>query len=387
MTGPKVSVVVTCWNLGAYLPETIRSIRAQTFTDYEICVVDDGSTDPVTMEVLGDLPSDIRRVTIDNRGLPAARNIGLRATSGEYVCTVDADDILSPRLLEKSVQRLDASTTVAFVSHWLRAFGDESWEWCPERCDFPDLLDVNTVNGSALVRRSVVEAVGGWDVTMRDGGEDWEFWIRVVAAGYSGEIIPEVLFEYRRRADSMSRLKFAGDGHAAVYRSIIERHPSLFRRHWPSLAARREGDVAGHRADTDRLEELIELDLEPAVQRARDDLDAVRLQADRADREAALQSEREHLAATSSALEGDNAALRAQLEQSSRSLEESASRIRDTESNQRRLHDEVASLTQAHDHAVLAIDALRSSWSWRLSYPLRALGHLALRLRSRAPRT
>ncbi len=337
MADARVSVVVTCWNLGAYLPETIRSVRAQTFTDYEICVVDDGSTDPATLEVLEGLPSDIRRITIDNRGLPAARNVGLRETTGEFVCAVDADDILSPSLLEKSVQRLDASPTVAFVSHWLRAFGDESWEWCPARCDFPALLDVNTVNGSALVRRSAVEAVGGWDETLRDGCEDWEFWIRVVAAGYKGEIIPEVLFEYRRRADSMSRLKFAGDGHAKVYRSIVERHRTLFQQHWPVLAARREADIAGHRADMDRLEERIELDLEPAVQRARDDLDAMRLQADGADREAALQSE-------------------------------------------------VASLTQAHNHAVLAINALRSSWSWRLSYPLRALGHLALQLGRRAPR-
>ena len=95
--------------------------------------------------------------------------------------------------------------------------------------------------------------------------------------------------------------------------------------------------MAGYRADTDRLEELIELELEPATQRTRDDLDTVRHQADRADREAALQFE-------------------------------------------------VASLTQAHDQAVLAIDALRSSWSWRLSYPLRVLGRLALQLRSHAPR-
>lgn len=386
MAGPRVAVVVTCWNLGAYLPETIRSIRAQTFTDYEICVVDDGSTDPATLEVLGRLPADIRRVTTENRGLPAARNAGLRATSGEYVCAVDADDILSPSLLEKSVERLNASPTLAFVSHWLRAFGDESWELRPAQCDLPGLLDTNPVNGAALIRRSVVAAVGGWDETMRDGGEDWEFWIRVVSGGYRGEIIPEVLFEYRRRADSMSRIKFAGSGHAAVYRSIIERHPSLFRQHWPSLAARREGDMAGHRADTDRLEALIELELEPATHRTRDDLETVRHQADRADREAALQSEREHLATSASALERDNDALLAQVAHAAQSLEESASRMRDIESSQRRLQDELTSLTQAHGHAVQSIDALHSSWSWRLSYPLRVLGRLALQLRSYAPR-
>lgn len=380
---PKVSVVVTCWNLGAYLPETIDSIRAQTFADYEICVVDDGSTDAATLEVLAALPDDIARVTTGNNGLSAARNAGVRATAGEYVCAVDADDILHPSLLEQSVRRLDERPDLAFVSHWLRAFGDESWEWRPERCDVTSLLDVNTVNGSALVRRSVLESVGGWDETMRDGGEDWEFWIRVVAAGHNGTIIPDVLFGYRRRADSMSRLRFAGEGHARVYRSIVERHQALFLKHWPALAARREADLAGHHADIDALEERIELELQPAVQRARDDLRAARLHAERVDREVILRAEHAQLKATASALERDNADLRDRLEQSGHALGDAASRTQAGEAAEQRLQDEVDSLSRAHAHAVHAIDALHASWSWRLTAPMRALGRLALQLRER----
>ena len=92
------------------------------------------------------------------------------------------------------------------------------------------LLDANTVNGAALVRRSAVEAVGGWDETMRDGLEDWDFWITLVERGYRGDIIPEILFRYRQRQDSMSRVNFAGHGHArctdSSSRGIQSRFPA-----------------------------------------------------------------------------------------------------------------------------------------------------------------
>lgn len=381
---PTVSVIVTCWNLGMYLPDTLRSIRAQTFTDYELCVVDDGSTDAETLQVLSALPSDIIRVTTTNRGLPAARNAGVQHTTGTFICAVDADDILRPRLLEESVHRLEATPTLAFISHWIRAFGDESWDWCPDSCDLPGLLDINTVNGSALVRRTAVEAIGGWDETMTGGGEDWEFWIRMVSRGYCGAVIPEILFEYRRRPDSMSRLKFGRNGHAAVYRSIVERHPAVFREHWPVLAARRDADTAGHRLDIDALEEQLELNVEPAVRRAQDDLHEVRRRVSETERAARRDAEVERLTAAAEGLSTANDALRAELDGSTRALEEAHQRLRTLSSNERLLHTELTSLTSAHARAVAAIDALRTSWSWRLTGPLRAIGALA---HWRGPRT
>ena len=193
-------------------------------------------------------------------------------TSGEYICVVDADDILLPTLVERSVERLDADPSVAFVSHWLEAFGDESWEWKPERCDFPSLLDFNTVNGAALVRRAAVDAVGGWDEDMRDGCEDWDFWITLVERGFRGEIIPEVLFRYRRRPDSMSRVKFAGGGLPRLYGRLVDKHAEAFRPYLQALAIRREVDTAGNRALADNLEARLELEVLPALARARDDL-------------------------------------------------------------------------------------------------------------------
>ena len=225
----------------------------------------------LTQRVLREVAGKVAVVRTDNRGLSAARNVGVSRTSGEYICAVDADDILLPTLVERSVERLDANPSVAFVSHWLEAFGDEAWEWKPERCDFPTLLDVNTVNGAALVRRTAVDAVGGWDEHMRAGCEDWDFWITLVERGFRGEIIPEVLFRYRRRPDSMSRVKFAGGG-LRLYGRLVDKHAEAFRPYLQALAIRREVDTVGNRALADDLEARLELEVLPALARARDDL-------------------------------------------------------------------------------------------------------------------
>src|SRR5437867_457309 len=116
---PRVSVVIPCYNLGRFLDEAVDSVLAQTFQDFEIVVVDDGSTDQETQRLLADYRKPGTRVVRSpNRGLPAAKNLGLAETTGPYVCMLDADDRLDPQLLAKSVAALDGDPSVAFVSHW-----------------------------------------------------------------------------------------------------------------------------------------------------------------------------------------------------------------------------------------------------------------------------
>ena len=110
---PRVTVIVPCHNLGAYLDEAVDSVFAQTFQDFDIIIVDDGSTDEATRRLLEgyDRPRT-RVVRTENRGLPAARNVGLRLTSAPYLCALDADDRLAPTCLERSVATLDADPSL-----------------------------------------------------------------------------------------------------------------------------------------------------------------------------------------------------------------------------------------------------------------------------------
>jgi glycosyltransferase involved in cell wall biosynthesis len=255
MQSARVSIIVPCYNLGQYLAEAVDSVLAQTFQDFEVVVVDDGSTERETLRVLASFDKPRTRIVRSNNcGLPAAKNLGLAHTTGPYVCMLDADDRLEPTLLEKSVAALDTDPSIAFVSHWLRTFGDEVWEWTPASCDASALLDANTVNGAALVRRSALEAVGGFDESMREGCEDWDIWISLVEQGFKGTILPEVLFNYRRRPESMSRAMMRGDGHPRLYRRLAEKHPRIFRDQVGPLIVRREDDIANLRRHIHDLE-------------------------------------------------------------------------------------------------------------------------------------
>ncbi len=363
-SSPRIAVIVTCCNLGRFLPETLASVTAQTFRDFEICIVDDGSSEPETVALLDSLSADMHVVRTGNRGLSAARNTGLAHTRAELVCAVDADDVLMPALFERSVARLDASPGTAFVSHWLETFGDETWDWRPERCDFPTLLSMNTVNGSALVRRHALEAIGGWDEEMRDGCEDWDLWISLVERGFTGDIIPEILFRYRRRADSMSRVKFSSERFSRTFHHIVEKHHQSYRQHLAWLAARQERDTVGNRARADIAEERLILEYEPALSRAVDDLAAVEREQSRLELERQRSRELAEIAASRDRLWDETQRLQQQV----------------ALSDERAKHLDAARLAATYD-----VSALHQSWSWRLTAPMRVVGSWILRLTRRHP--
>jgi glycosyltransferase involved in cell wall biosynthesis len=374
MDGVKVSVIIPCYNLGRYLDEAVNSVLKQTFQDFEILVVDDGSTDPDTRSLLEEYERPrLQLVRSENRGLPCARNLGLAHTTGDYVCMLDADDLLEPAYLEKSVAVLDQDPSVAFVSHWLHAFGDENWDWTPTECGFPALLDVNTVNGAALVRRSALDAVGGFDETMLDGCEDWDLWITLVERGLTGRILPEVLFQYRRRADSMSRAMNQADGHARLYRRLVEKHAETYKQHVAALVARREADIANLRRHTHDLELEYARWLAPELAKWRDDVAA--LERKRAARERRLEIAR---------LEDERNRLRETVEHSEHERWLSEEKFSEERAQLRAESDRLSMAYEAARARVLELDAgmnqarhevraIRNSMSWRVTAPLRAL--------------
>src|SRR3989344_7713115 len=100
-TSPVISVIVPCYNYGKYLEQAIESILAQTFLDYEIVVVDDGSTDQLTKDVLRTIKYfGVRVIRTGNRGLAAARNLAIKQANGEFIVPLDADDKIQPEFLE-----------------------------------------------------------------------------------------------------------------------------------------------------------------------------------------------------------------------------------------------------------------------------------------------
>jgi len=378
---PRVSVIIPCYNLGEHLPEAIASVRAQSFQDFEIIVVDDGSNEPGTMTFLAELAaSDVRLIRSSNQGLSAARNLGVRYARGAFVSALDADDRFEPLWLERGLSVFEARPELSFVSHWLRAFGDETWDWTPPRCDLNVLLDYNVLNGAALMRRELVEAVGGFDESMRDGCEDWEFWIRVMTRGHKGAILPEVAYAYRRRPDSMSRKMHQHDRHLRLFAELVEKHPQTYQDYFEDLYLRRAWTFSALGREVTVLADEVQQYLEPAVSERSRELHQAseRLAAERASAETirhldvavrSLASSREEAGRLSAEVR-EYRHERDRLERMVDDLRghiEQLSQERDTA-----VHAQTVAAAQ-EAKATTQAAALRESASWRLTAPLRRL--------------
>lgn len=336
---PRVSVIIPCYNLGNYLDEAVDSVLSQTCQDFEILIVDDGSTDPPTLAILADYRRPNTRVIhVAHGGVGAARNAGIAQSAGAYLCALDADDRLEPSYLAKAVQVLDDDPSVTFVSCWLRAFGEEEFEWKPERCDLPTLLWEDTVLTAALVRREAVLEAGGYDTRMPvQGDEDWDLWLTLVERGHQGVILPEVLFNYRRRAGSMSTVCWYGPGHVPLAKYRVAKHADSYRTHLVEVLLRQDAETAEVLRRNDDIERYLASELEPAVALRRQELASLRA------RLAAATTPATATAASRATDEGDQTS--------------ATGRVRDLE----------AALAAASAE----VTALRTSLSWRITGPLR----------------
>jgi len=196
---PKVTVVIPCYNHGRFLDKAVDSILTQTFVDYEIFVINDGSTDPYTIRKLESYSKPKTTVfTKKNEHLSAARNYGISRSKADYILTLDADDYFAPEFLEKAVAILKSDKSVGIVTSWCQTFGVVKRLVKHElKVGAKAFLTHNPCHASCLFRRRCWEEAGGYDETMRQGYEDWNFNIAVTKRGWMVHAIPEVLFHYR----------------------------------------------------------------------------------------------------------------------------------------------------------------------------------------------
>ncbi|MEW2625436.1 glycosyltransferase family A protein [Streptomyces sp. NPDC048106] len=231
---PAVSVVIPCYNYGRYLPRTLDSVVRQTFADWEIVIVDDGSTDdsPAVAQAFIDRHPD-RRVRLlhqANAGVSAARNAGIAAAAGRYILPLDADDVIDPTMLEKTAALLDAEPDIAIVSTDLFVFTDAE-DVPPQVLSLPPydrelLLERLIMFYCSLYRREAWEVVGGYNERMRVG-EDWDFWIGCAERGFVAHHLSEPLFGARNK-DTGLHVE-AAENDLTVRARIVANHPTSFK--------------------------------------------------------------------------------------------------------------------------------------------------------------
>ena len=159
----------------------------------------------------------------ENRGLSGARNAGMQLAQGRFLVPLDADDEIAPEFLEVLHSALEGRPDAAYAHCWSELYGDEEATWVARPFNPYQLALSNSVVGCVLLRAEAWKQVGGYDETMRNGNEDWDFWLRLLEVGWNQVQVRRPLFRYRRHGVSMSVTTEAR--FEAAREEIARRHP------------------------------------------------------------------------------------------------------------------------------------------------------------------
>lgn len=225
-----LSVVIPYYNLGKHINETVLSILNSTYKNLEIIIVNDGSTDSLSIEKLNLYRAHKKITVIDkiNTGLADTRNFGAEIAKGSMLAFLDADDMVEPSYYEKAIRILNHYDNVHFVGAWVQYFGNSKQVWPTFNPEPPLLLTHNSINSSALVyKKEAFLSAGKNDMDFKIGLEDYESVINLKSNGLNGVAIPQILFNYRVRKNSMIR-NVNPAVRAEYYNKIISKHQCLF---------------------------------------------------------------------------------------------------------------------------------------------------------------
>jgi glycosyltransferase involved in cell wall biosynthesis len=224
-----VSVVIPCFNHGHFIRDAIRSVEKCEQDSYELIIVNDGSTDSHTQQVMRELETEgYQVISQTNQGLAAARNNGIRAGKGRYVLPLDADNLIRPNYIYAATQILDKFPDVAVVYGKPALFGEETNRRFDMGGEFDlfRLLRDNYIDACTVIRKSVFEECGGFDVEMPcQGYDDWDLWLTLAARGHQFHFVDEILFDYRVRHDSMIHDAVTQDRFREVFDYFCKKHP------------------------------------------------------------------------------------------------------------------------------------------------------------------
>ncbi|MCA9940788.1 MAG: glycosyltransferase family 2 protein [Anaerolineales bacterium] len=232
---PRVSVIIPAYNHAPYVRACVDSALAQTYTDREVIVVDDGSTDG-TREILRDYGEAIHLILQPNRGTQAARNTAVRAASGEFIALLDSDDVWLPAKLEKQVAALErqpAAGLVYSLAYTIDATGrrlnggNPTGVVLPEGADaFQELLRGDFMPAlTVMIRRACLQEIGLFDETLIGSG-DWDLWLRI-AARYPVICVPEPLALYRLHGTNTTHHLYRSQLVYAEHARVLEKGMQL----------------------------------------------------------------------------------------------------------------------------------------------------------------
>lgn len=224
----KVSVIIPCFNDGRFLIDAIASVERFAPENCELILVNDGSNEKVTLEILETLAeTGYRILNQENLGLSAARNAGIHQASGCYILPLDADNRLRAGFIESAIKELESSSTTGVVYGYRQFFGlktgtDEVGEF-----NLEEMLKFNYIDACAVFRRQVWDDCKGYDQNMSPL-EDWDLWIGAAEKGWRFHRLTLVTFDYRIRPESLLSMVDDAALVERLFAAMIEKHYELY---------------------------------------------------------------------------------------------------------------------------------------------------------------
>lgn len=227
---PTVSIIVPVYNQGQYVAECLDSILSQTFKDYEVIIINDGSTDDSEKNIENYVRSypNFRYFSQSNKGVVYTRNKAVELAQGEFIFPLDADDKIAPDCLEKLYAAICAKKGDILTSRvWM--FGEKNGELCLCPPKKSCLVKENCLVNAALFRKSDFIKAGGYDENFSFGLEDYDLWLNMVLrCNLKIYRVPEMLFFYRIKKMAESRNKQQSKCYSALLKSkLFSKYPEL----------------------------------------------------------------------------------------------------------------------------------------------------------------
>jgi len=230
---PLISVITPCYNQGAYLTDCLDCLLAQSYPLWECLVMDDGSSDNSQEIARAYAQKDprIRWEQQPNQGPSAARNNAVALTHGEYILPLDADDIIDPTYIEETLHAFQIHPDVKLVYTRCAMFGAREGEMHLRPYIYTELMRGNIISNTSLYRRSDFLASGGYDVNMRAGWEDWEFYLSLLGPEDTVYQVDEILYFYRQKPGSRDRT-ISPEQAKELRRYIYQKHHEDYRKYF-----------------------------------------------------------------------------------------------------------------------------------------------------------
>lgn len=228
-----VSVIIPCYNQGCFINDAVKSVLNSSYQNIEIIIVNDGSRDFLTNEVLKGFNDErIKVIHQANQGVCAARNNGIKEANGEFILPLDADDKIAPLYIEKAVKVLQQNPKIGIVYCDAQAFGVDNKKLNLKKFSIKNILIENLIFVSAIFRKEDFEKTEKFRNVMNAGCEDWDVWLSLIERGAQVYKIEEVLFFYRKYENTRTSSALKFKNYIQIRRTIISLHKALYKKHF-----------------------------------------------------------------------------------------------------------------------------------------------------------